>query len=647
MKKLFEPCRIGNLTMKNRVVMAPMETLYAETDGHPGQRIIRYYEERAKGGVGLIIVEATSVDVINNKPWDHQLLLTDDTVVSGFQELAEAIHKYDCYTFVQLHDLGAKSPATAAGLPWAASEIPAVPGAPSGHKMTVEEIKIVEQRFIDAALRAKKAGFDGVELAGAHGYLLAQFLSPYYNNRTDEYGGSVENRCRIYTEIMAGIHEAAGRNFPVSIRFPGDEFTPDLPGTLTDADCQEIARIFEKAGAAVLNVSYGNNFNADANCEPYSYQSGWKKHVAKMVKEAVSIPVISTNTIKDPEFAEQMLQEEVCDFVALGRSLLADPNFVKKAKQGDTLGIRKCIGCMFCREQVLAHMLPLRCSMNPRVGGEYIYPETYPQDGHGRNVAVIGGGPAGMESAIVLAKRGFQVKLFEKEAALGGTLNLADKGAFKEKITKAKETMEEELRRAAVEIALNTEASVDLIRTFGAEGVVMACGADPVIPPLDGIKESHVVTAHDVISGKSHVSGNVIIVGTGMTGLECAESLCTEGCRITLVEMQPTIGPGMFPAIKNDIWNRLETYHPDTYVSCALTSIDKNIVRLKNMLTGKIIELPADYVVLSLGVRPKEAIANAFRKEFEHVICVGDNAKGGNIAQAMRDAYTKAMVFLS
>lgn len=268
MKKLFTAGRIGELRLKNRAVMSPMEVLYGEMNGSPGPRAIAYYEERARGGVGLIIVEATAVDETNNVPWQSQLRITDDSYICAYQQLAEAIHKYDCKAFIQLHHYGAKSDPVPGGEVWGASGIPAMPGGRPAHAMTVEEIKVVERRFVDAAARAQKAGFDGVELAGAHGYLLAQFLSPYYNDRTDEYGGSAENRCRIVTEIIEAIHRELGRGFAVSVRFPGDECTPDIPGTMTAADGPVLAKIFERAGADVLNVSYGNNFNADANCEP-------------------------------------------------------------------------------------------------------------------------------------------------------------------------------------------------------------------------------------------------------------------------------------------------------------------------------------------------------------------------------------------
>lgn len=623
-----------------------MEVLFGELDGHPGRRAVAYYEERARGGVGLIIVEASAVDVVNNMRWDRQLCIAEDKYISDFMLLTEAVHKYDCKVFIQLHHYGAKSPLPAGGEIWAASEIPAMPGGRVCHMMTTEEIKIEEKRFVDAAARAKLAGFDGVELAGTHGYLLSQFLSPYYNNRDDEYGGTTENRCRIYCEIIQGIHKRLGRDFPVSVRFPGDEFTPEIPNTLTVKDAPEIARILEAAGADVLNVSNGNNFNAEANCEPYSYASGWKKHVAKAVKDAVSIPVIATNTIKDPEFAEQLLEEGVSDFVAIGRGHIADPFFMKKAKAGDVLGIRKCIGCMFCREQLYS-MLPIKCALNPRVGSEFLYPYECRKDGDGRSVAVVGGGPAGMEAAGVLADRGFSVTLFEKDSELGGSMNLADKGLYKEKITKLTMTMTEELRRKGVSVIVNKAPACEEIKALDPVGVVLACGAEPIIPRFEGVDQEFVVTVHDVIGGKRPVSGNVVIIGSGMTGLECAEKLCNEGCKVTVVEMQEKIGPGMFSVIIQDMLKRINPFEPLMLTGHMLTGFTKKGVMVRSLKDGVDKQIDADYVVLSLGVKPAEEKTAALAAQFDNCIVVGDNVQSGRIPHAMRDAYIKALCFLS
>ena len=645
-QKLFTPGKIGSLRIKNRAVMPPMQVLYGENDGHPGPRTIAYYEERAKGGVGLIIIEATAVDDVNNTLWDHQLSLAADRYRTDWMLLTEAIHAHDCRVFIQLHHYGAKSAPTPSGAPWAPSEIPALPGGKPGHKMTVEEIKIEQQRFVDAAVRAKESGFDGVELAGTHGYLMHQFLSPYYNNRTDEYGGSTENRCRFYTELIQAIHKACGRDFPVSVRFPGDEFTPDIPGTLTLADGVEIAGILERAGADCLNVSNGNNFNANANCEPYSYVSGWKKHVAKAIHDAVSVPVLATNTIKSPEFAEQMLEEEVSDFVCLGRALIADPMFMKKAAAGDSVGIRKCLGCMFCREQLYAQM-PIRCALNPRTGFEFAESAALPKDGAGRPVAVIGAGPAGMEAAIVLQSRGFDVTLFEKEAVLAGSMNLADKAFRKEKITFAAQTMEEELHGLGVKIAAGKAPTVDEVKALSPAGVVVACGAKPIIPAVPGTDLPNVVTSHDVISGKVKLQGKAAVIGAGMTGLECAEGLCMSGCEVSIVEMLDHVGAGMFSVVVADMMERIKSFHTKIYTGHRLKAITAEGALTENLATGEEILIPADTVVLSLGVKPDTETAELFRQEFENVLVIGDNEKSGRIPHAIRDGYSKARAFLA
>lgn len=638
--KLFEEGKIGPLTLKNRGIMMPMATDMADKDGIVTPRQIRYYQERAKGGAAMIINEYTGVDDIDSIPSIHNLRIARDYHISAMEELTDAVHMYGCRIAAQLHHGGATSnPSLTGRTNLAPSPVPIAEGRPVPKEMTKEDIKRVQQKFIDAAVRCKKAGYDAVELHGAHGYLIAQFFSRYYNRRTDEYGGSTENRCRFVTEIISGIRSRLG-TFPILVRMCGDEFTP-TDGFLTLEDGIEIARCLEKAGIDAINISNGSALNGDANCEPASYRSGWKKHVARAYKEALSIPVIATNTIKDPDFAEQLLEEGVCDFVGLGRSLLADPDFMNKAKSGRTDEIRKCIGCLYCRERVLGNGLPIRCSVNARAAREIEFPEPS-EDGNGRTAAVIGGGPAGMEAALVLAQRGFRPVLFEKSQDTGGTLNIADKPPLKDKLTRLIETFKAQLTALNIEIRYNTEADPDIIRNLDPAAVILASGAVPVIPSIDGVELPHVSTAEDVITGKASPAGRVAVIGSGLTGLETAGILLERGAQVSIIEMAPQIGPGIFGAVLRDELRQLEPYGPQLIPGHKLISIHPGYITLEKTGDGNTVKLEADSVVLALGVRPRKELSDTFRKAFPDLIVIGDARTGGRIASAVRDGYEAA-----
>ena len=642
-EKLFEEGRIGSMVLKNRGVMMPMATDMADKDGIVTPRQIRYYQERAKGGLAMIIHEYTGVDDVDSIPSIHNLRIARDYHISEMEKLTDAVHLYGCKIVAQIHHGGATSnPAFTGRDNLAPSAVPIADGRPVPKEMTLEDIKRIEGKFIDAAVRCKKAGYDAVELHGAHGYLIAQFFSKYYNRRTDEYGGSVENRCRFIAEIIAGIRGKLGKNFPILVRMCGDEMTP-VEGFLNLEEGIEIAKYLESCGIDAINISNGSARNGDANCEPFSYQSGWKKHVAKAYKEALSIPVIATNTIKDPDFAEQLLQEGVCDFVGLGRSQLADPFFMKKAKEGRADEIRKCIGCLYCRERVLGNGLPIRCAVNARTAREDVF-EDLRKDGEGKTVAVVGGGPAGMEAARVLAERKFKVVLFEKSEKLGGTLNIADKPAFKDKLTRLAETMTIQLEKLGVEVRLGAAATPEMVAAIDPAGVIVACGARPVVPPLPGTDGPQVYLAEDVILGKVQPQGEVAVIGSGLTGLETSEMLLSRGSKVSIVEMAPQIGPGIFGAILNDELSRIEPHNPGMYPGHKLLSIETGSVKLEKA-DGEQVELKADSVVLALGVRPNAGTVKEFKDAFANVMVVGDARQGGRIATAIREGYEAAYTF--
>jgi 2,4-dienoyl-CoA reductase-like NADH-dependent reductase (Old Yellow Enzyme family)/thioredoxin reductase len=648
--KLFQASKIGGLHLRNRAVMSPMATDFASHDGTASARLIRYYEERARGGVGLIINEYTGVDDVESVPTNYNLRISRDWHIASCEQLTEAVHRHGAKIFAQLHHAGATSkPALSGRVPLAPSDVPAVPGAPVPRPMTEDDVATARRKFTEAAIRCKKAGYDGVELHGAHSYLIGQFFSPYYNKRTDAYGGSLENRMRFVAEVIAEIRAALGSGFPLSVRICGDEMTPDVPGTLTLADGLEIGAYLEGLGIDALNVSNGSALNGNANCDPYSYKPGWKKHVARAFKERLSIPVIATNTVKDPAFAESLLEEGVCDFVALGRSLFADPDFVRLARDGREDEIRPCVGCMFCRERLLVHCNSVACAVNARMGREYIL-GAESRDGGGRPVAVIGGGPGGMEAARVLARRGFSVTLYEKSGCLGGALNIADKPPHKELITSLVRSMTRSLEKLSVDVRLGVEATPEIVAKSRPIGVFVATGASPIVPDLPGIGSAGVCTAEEVITGLANPSGRVAIIGTGLTGLETAETLAERGAKITLVEMMPDVGPGLFAVVKNDVMSRVRRCDPAILTGHRLTAVEKNGAALSLSLEdadGKSVTLEADFAVLALGVRPSPRTVEAFEREFCSgvVFAIGNAARPGRIYEAIRDGYDAAFAF--
>lgn len=646
--KLFEKCHIGKLEIKNRGVMVPAGTDFANHDGTASMRLIKYYEERAAGGVGLIINEYTGVDHVTSVPTNFNLRLSEDYHIASCEQLTEAVHKHGCYIFAQLHHGGSTSnPALAGRQSISCSAVPATPGGPVPKEMTYEEIKDVQQKFVDAAVRAKRAGYDGVELHGAHSYLIGQFFSPYYNKRNDEYGGSFENRMRFVDEIIDGIRAVLGENYPLSVRINGDEMTPNVPGTLNLEDGLQIGMHLEKKGIDVLNVSNGSALNANANCDSYSYTPGWKKHVAKSFKEKLSIPIIATNTIKSPEFAEQLLEEGVCDFVGLARSLFADPMFMKKAKEGREEEIRNCIGCMFCRERLLVHRNSVACAVNPRMGREYMFRDMK-ENGQGKPVVVIGAGPGGMEASIVLAKRGFDVTLIEKEEKVGGTLNLASRPPHKDLINDYISSMKKQIELLGIKVILNTEATVELVKSFNPQGVFIASGAKPIVPRMDGIDKPNVYAAEAVVRGTVRPKGKVAVIGTGLTGLETSEMLGEMGCELIMVEMLDNLGPGIFAVILKELTDRISRFSPKIFTSHKLTGIADKGIELENMKDNTKIMIEADYVVLSLGVFPDKKFVQSFEKGLDcEISVIGDAARGGRIYDATLDGYSKASVFMA
>ncbi len=684
---LLSPKKIGAVQMKNRVVVSAMMLDFGQFDGTPTERMMDYYEERAKGGAGLIITEITRVNDVTGAGSFAQLALSHDYQIKPMSELVARIHKHGCKVFVQLHHAGWQAEALTIGT------VPIVIGIskifPSFHKtfyklvpfaqkleqrglvlpvaapskieanrytnararaLRHDEIRRLVKQFIRAAERAQRAGADGVELHASHGYLIQQFLSPYTNHRTDEYGGTPKNRMRFLLEIIEGIKKTCGQAFPVSVRLTVDECYDRIGETGKGYTLREgvtIAARLEQAGVDAINVSSAGYETMNYWIEPTSFEPGWRKYLAAAVKETVSIPVIAANLIRSPEQAEQQIAEGVQDFVALGRPHLADPRWTQKVCEGRPEDIRRCTCCLWCFESMQANAYvgkPGECAVNPAMGYERELREMQ-KNGDGRLVVVVGAGPAGLTAASILAQRGFRVTVFDKQAFVGGQLQLADKPPMKEKLSWCYQDMEHTAKQNGAEIFLNTEATAEEIIARNPYAVIIATGGKSIKPgSIPGIAQDNVCTVSEILNGSVRLSGkHVALVGSGMTGLETAEKIAQDGNAVTVVEMADRISPQTYVQHLDDLMPRLKKQGVAFLTAHKLLEIDANGVKLQNLASGEETSLPVDHVVLSIGVRPENKLYKELEGRLNNLYLIGDANAPGRIGSATRAAFETAI----
>jgi 2,4-dienoyl-CoA reductase-like NADH-dependent reductase (Old Yellow Enzyme family)/thioredoxin reductase len=625
---------------------AMMAGFMGTSNGDVDERCIAYYEERARGGVGMIITESGVVDEEYGIIRYGQLHYTRQHI-TGLAQLNEALHKYGTVTIAQLWHGGGVCDSRITGHQIvSASDIELIPGE-KPRPLTIEEVGYITRCYAESAVVCQQAGYDGVEIHMAHGYLLSQFLSAYYNKRTDEYGGSWENRLRFADEVVRSVRSAVGNRMIVGIRISGDEMASEHSSLhLTAEDGLRLAKHFDESSLIdYINVSNGNKVNPGANCDPYFYQSGWKQHIAKMIKDAVSIPVIATNTIKTPGQAEKTLSDAVCDMVGIGRPHLADPAFMNKALLGREEEIKCCIGCLFCREPQGEGQMPSRCAVNPRVGCELYYP-VLPEDGENRPVAVVGAGPAGIEASLLLAKRGFTVSLFDDRDEIGGSLLLASVSETKANIRRLLRHYRAMVKRAGITVYKGERATPELAARLNPLAVFLACGGNPIIPRIPGVNLGHVYTAQQVLrEGLAFPGKNVVVVGSGLTGLETAEFISGSCKRLVVIEMQAEIAPGTPFEISSKMHKLLLSRGVEFNTSHKLTGISEISVEAEDLLRRRSVSLDADVVILSLGVLPDRECITGFAEVFDLVYPIGDAITSGRIGHATKSAYAKAYAF--
>ncbi|MFA6411065.1 MAG: FAD-dependent oxidoreductase [Syntrophales bacterium] len=636
-KHLFTPIKIGNMEVRNRIVMLPITTGYSESDETIGNRFINFFKERAKGGAGLIIIPFSPVPA--GSPVEPGLF--DDRFIPGVRRLTAEIHAHGAKAASQLiasyHVMFKDSvPGVVGPSPVMNRIMRVIPRA-----LSIDEINYIVDEYGKSARRAREGGFDAVEILVGGGYLLNRFLSPITNKREDEYGGSLEKRMRMILEVIENVRREAGDDFPIGVRLNIEE---QMVGGHTVEDSMIVAQALERAGVSIINAYTGWHESPVPTIAP-SLPPGAFAYLAEKIKGSVSIPVIAANRINGPLVAEKILADGKADLVGMGRALLADPELPNKAREGRMDEIVPCIACSNCLAEIMSMYrswgkgAATFCTVNPCAGkeGEHVLEPAWKR----KKVFVIGGGPAGMEAAMTAAARGHQVTMFEKENELGGWLRVGCLPPHKDEIGQLNKSLAVRTQKAGVQIRLNSKDTPRAIADGKPDVLILALGAQPLLPNIPGVKGANVLMAEDLLTGRKNASGSVIIIGGGLVGCETAEFLSEKGkdiSTITVIEMRERMADNISPTSRPFFLARLKKAGIRMKTGVTVKKITDKGIKVTQQGTSGFIE--GDNVVLAVGLKSEPKLVEGYKGKAPEVYSIGDCVKPRMIKEAIEEGFS-------
>lgn len=647
---IFEPLTVRTMTIKNRICMMPMGTNYGEQNGEMSFLHIDYYRQRAKGGTGLLIVENANVDFPQGSNGTTQLRIDHDNYLPRLYKFCEDMHRYGTKVSIQINHAGASAMSSRIGglQPVSASNIPSKTGGATPRPLTKDEILAIVKKYGEAAKRAQTAGFDAVEIHAGHSYLISQFLSPVYNDRTDEFGGSIENRTRFCRMIIDEVRSQIGPHMPIMLRLSADEFVKG--GNTLEDTLKYLEYLNDEVD--IFDVSCGLNDSIQYQIDANYMKDGWRSYMAKAVKEKFGKPVISMGNYRDPQAVEDTLARGDCDLIGMGRGLIAEPNWVHKVANDQECMLRKCISCNIgCAGNRIGVNRPIRCTVNPTVNSGFDYKKK--KVNKPCNVVVIGGGTAGLEAACTAAEVGCTTFLFEKNDHLGGLAVEISKIPDKKRLRDFPDYLVHRASKLTnLFIFKGQEATLPLIKALHPNIIVNSTGSNPLLPPIKGLHDhidkegskvasitgmiNHLADYPEDCTGKK-----VVVVGGGAVGLDVVEYFAPKGAQVSIVEMMPQIGKDLDPVSKCGTNTLMREHNVNQMTETALCEVKADAFTVK--ANGEEKDLPFDYGFVCLGMRANAPVLDEIREAFAdtnvEIINIGDSVRARRIIDGVQEGH--------